>query len=88
MSSELGQYYCWNGQYHEAITHLEQCSKAHSNHTSSEQAWYDLLIVNLDLLWRNYILYGGELITVNIFVRVLFDLIRLVNWMKTVMMPF
>ncbi|KAF9144658.1 hypothetical protein BGX30_011979 [Mortierella sp. GBA39] len=36
MSSELGQYYCWNGQYHEAIKHLEQCNNAHSCHTPSE----------------------------------------------------
>ncbi|KAG0074929.1 hypothetical protein BGZ90_010344 [Linnemannia elongata] len=36
MSSELGQYYCWNGQYHEAIKHLEQCNNAHSSHTPSE----------------------------------------------------
>ncbi|KAF9154742.1 hypothetical protein BG015_000053 [Linnemannia schmuckeri] len=36
MSSELGQYYCWNGQYHEAIKHLEQCNNAHINHAPSE----------------------------------------------------
>ncbi|KAF9905268.1 hypothetical protein EC991_001867 [Linnemannia zychae] len=34
MSSELGQYYCWNAQYPEAIKYLEQCSSAHSSHSS------------------------------------------------------
>lgn len=46
MSSELGQYYCWNGQYHEAIKHLEQCNNAHSSHTPSEPTWYVILAVN------------------------------------------
>ncbi|KAG0381101.1 hypothetical protein BGX24_011508 [Mortierella sp. AD032] len=36
MSSELGQYYCWNAQYREAINHLEQCYNAHGTHSSSE----------------------------------------------------
>ncbi|KAF9134449.1 hypothetical protein BGW39_007064 [Mortierella sp. 14UC] len=36
MSSELGQYYCWNAQYLEAIKHLEQCNSAHSSHSSRE----------------------------------------------------
>ncbi|KAF9935956.1 hypothetical protein BGZ67_002854 [Mortierella alpina] len=34
ISSELGQYYCWNGQYEEAIKCLDQCQKVHRQHST------------------------------------------------------
>ncbi|KAG0219649.1 hypothetical protein BGX33_001821 [Mortierella sp. NVP41] len=36
MSAELGQYYCWSGQYHKAIKYLDLCNGAHSLHLPSE----------------------------------------------------
>ncbi|KAF9935115.1 hypothetical protein FBU30_007494 [Linnemannia zychae] len=41
MSSELGQYYCWNGQYQEAIKYLEQCNEIHSKHSSGHTCQLD-----------------------------------------------
>ncbi|KAF9346344.1 hypothetical protein BGX26_002161 [Mortierella sp. AD094] len=35
ISSELGQYYCWNGQYEQAIKFHSQCQDVHRQHTSA-----------------------------------------------------
>ncbi|CAO3563853.1 unnamed protein product [Mortierella alpina] len=34
ISSELGQYYCWNGQHEEAIKCLDQCQEVHRKHST------------------------------------------------------
>ncbi|KAF9964891.1 hypothetical protein BGZ70_005777 [Mortierella alpina] len=36
ISSELGQYYCWNGQHEEAIKCLSQCQEVHRQHSTLE----------------------------------------------------
>ncbi|KAF9432493.1 hypothetical protein BGZ76_010709 [Entomortierella beljakovae] len=35
ISSELGQYYCWNGQYEQAIKYHSQCQDFHRQHTGA-----------------------------------------------------
>ncbi|KAG0000087.1 hypothetical protein BGZ79_006327 [Entomortierella chlamydospora] len=35
ISSELGQYYCWNGQYEQAIKFHSQCQDVHRQHTAA-----------------------------------------------------
>ncbi|KAF9960035.1 hypothetical protein BGZ72_008112 [Mortierella alpina] len=34
ISSELGQYYCWNGQHEQAIKCLDQCQEVHRQHSA------------------------------------------------------
>ncbi|KAF9288861.1 hypothetical protein BGZ68_010493 [Mortierella alpina] len=52
ISSELGQYYCWNGQHEEAIKCLDQCQKVHQQHSTlqAEELRCHLNVIRIEAL--------------------------------------